>query len=193
MTEVSSRFRRVADGFAEVVGAVAPHAWSNPSPCAGWDARAVVRHLTEWLPAPGFLLGAFDVETGPIPSVDTDPAAAWSVLRDAIQAALEDPEVAGRIRDCGPPGRLSFEAAVEMTCIPDVLIHTWDLAQAAGVPVTLDAEELARQAAAVAAIPPELEAAMRSSGHFGQRLDAREGADDLTRVLAFYGRRAPVL
>jgi uncharacterized protein (TIGR03086 family) len=193
MTEVSERFRRVADGFAEVVAAVPPDAWSNPSPCAGWDARDVVRHLAEWLPGPGFLLGAFDVETGPIPSVDAEPAAAWSVLRDAIQAALEDPETAGRIRDCGPPGRLSFETAVEMTCIPDVLIHTWDLAQAAGVQVTLDARELARQAAAVAAIPPELEAAMRSSGHFGQRLDSPEDAEDLARVLAFYGRRAPGL
>jgi hypothetical protein len=77
-----------------------------------------------------------------------------------------------------------------MTCTPDVLIHTWDLAQAAGVDVDLDVEEVDRQAAGIDAMPPGVDEAMRASGHFGPRVDVPAHADALTRVLAFNGRRA---
>ena len=41
-----------------------------------------------------------------------------TVMRDIRRDPqyLDDPEVAGRVEDCGPPGRLSFEGAVGMTC-----------------------------------------------------------------------------
>lgn len=190
MTEIAERFRRVAAGLTRTIDAVPGDAWANPSPCAGWDGRDVIRHLVDWLPGPGFLLGTFDVATAPIPSVDDDPAGAWAAVRDAIQRALDDPAVALRVEDCGPAGTLSFEAAVDMTCTPDVLIHTWDLAQAAGIDVELDSEQVHRQAAAIDALPPSVDAAMRASGHFGPRVEVPPDADALTRLLAFYGRRA---
>ncbi|HYD11004.1 MAG TPA: maleylpyruvate isomerase family mycothiol-dependent enzyme [Acidimicrobiales bacterium] len=191
-SEISERFARVADGFTRCVEAVpsTDEAWARPAPCEGWTARDVVRHLCEWLPGPGFLLGTFGVSTGGMPSVDDDPAGAWRVLRDAIQGGLDDPAVAGRVEDCGPPGSMSFEAAVDMTCTPDVLIHTWDLARAAGLPEheQLDAAEVARQVAGIEQLPPEVDAAMRSSGHFGPRVEVAADADELTRLLAFNGR-----
>jgi uncharacterized protein (TIGR03086 family) len=189
MTEIAERFRRVAEGLTTTIAAVPDGAWDDPSPCDGWDGRDVVRHLVTWLPAPGFLLGSFGIETRPIPSVDDDPAGAWAAVRDAIQAGLDDPSVAQQVEDCGPPGQLSFEAAVDMTCTPDVLIHTWDLAQAAGIDVELDAEEIDRQARGIEAMSPEMDEAMRKSGHFGPRVDVPADADALTRVLAFNGRR----
>jgi uncharacterized protein (TIGR03086 family) len=189
-TEIADRFTRVADVFTATIAAVPPDSWANPSPCEGWDARDVVRHLVEWVPGPGFLLGTFEVDTGPIPSVDDDPGAAWAVVQSAIARALADPAVAQRVEDCGPPGRLSLEAAVDMTCTPDVLIHTWDLATAAGIDVRLDAEEVGRQVAAIDEVPPEVDEAMRQSGHFGQRVDVPPDADAQTRLLAFNGRRA---
>lgn len=190
MGEIAERFRRVAAGLTRTIDAVPDGAWAQPSPCEGWTAIDVVRHLTTWIPGPDFLLGTFGVDTGAMPAVDDDPAGAWAAVRDAIQAALDDPAVAGRVADCGPPGRLSFEAAVDMTCTPDVLIHTWDLAVAVGVPPVLDPDEVARQAAGVAMMPPEMDAAMRASGHFGARVEVPSDADDLTRLLAFYGRRS---
>jgi uncharacterized protein (TIGR03086 family) len=189
MTEIAERFRRVADGLTRTIDAVPDDAWGNPSPCEGWDGRDVVRHLVDWLPGPGFLLGTFGVETRPIPSVDDDPAGAWAAVRDAIQDGLDDAAVAERVEDSGPPGQLSFEAAVDMTCTPDVLIHTWDLAQAAGIAVDLDPEEVARQAAGVDAMPPAVDEAMRASGHFGPRIEVAPDADALTRLHAFNGRR----
>jgi uncharacterized protein (TIGR03086 family) len=189
MTEIAERFRRVAATMTHTIAAVPAESWRAPSPCAGWVAHDVVAHLVDWLPGPGFLLGAYGVETEPIPPVGSDPAGAWAVVRDAIQAGLEDPVVAERVEDCGPPGRLSFAAAVELTCLPDVLIHTWDLAQATGVVIRLDAAEVARQVAGVDTLPPAVDDAMRSSGHFGPRVEVPGGAGDLERLLAFYGRR----
>jgi uncharacterized protein (TIGR03086 family) len=190
MTEIATRFERVAAGFTARVEAVPTDAWERPAPCEGWVARDVVQHLVEWLPGPGFLLGSFGVDTGPIPSVETDPAAAWAVVRDAIQHALVDPATATRVEDCGPPGRLSLEAAVDMTCTPDVLIHTWDLARATGLDERLDPDEVHRQLAGVEGLPPEVDKAMRDSGHFGPRVAVSDDADEQTRLLAFMGRRA---
>ena len=191
-TEISQRFTRVADDFSRCVAAVPADAWSNPSPCDGWVARDVVRHLCDWLPGPGFLLGTFGVSTDGMPSVEDDPAGAWAIVRDSIQRGLDDPSVAQRVEDCGPPGRLSFEAAVDMTCTPDVLVHTWDLARAAGLASheRLDADEVRRQVAGIDALPPGVDAAMRASGHFGPLVEVADGADDQARLLAFNGRRA---
>ena len=95
MTETAARFEKVAAGFTARVEAVPADAWDRPAPCEGWVARDVVRHLVEWLPGPGFLLGTFGVETGPIPSVHTDPAGAWAAVRDAIQGALDGDHLFG--------------------------------------------------------------------------------------------------
>lgn len=190
MSESAARFATVSAAFSATVEAVPADAWERPSPCDGWVARDVVRHLVEWLPGPGFLLGAFGVETGPIPSVDKDPAAAWTVVSNAIQGALDDPSIATRVEDCGPPGRLSFEQAVDMTCTPDVLIHTWDLARATGLDEHLDPDEVHRQLVGMESMPPEVDAAIRSSGHFGARVDVTDRADEQTRLLALMGRKS---
>ena len=190
MTEISERFARVAEGFTARVRAVPEDAWAQPAPCEGWTARDVVRHLVEWLPGPGFLLGTFGVETGRIPSVEQDPAAAWAVVRDTIQRALDDPDVAGHEEDCGPPGRLSLEAAIDMTCTPDVLIHTWDLARATGLDERLDAHEVHHLLVAIESLPPAVDEAMRSSGQYGPRTAVAAGADEQDRLLAFMGRAA---
>ena len=190
MTEIGARFATVAAGFTARVEAVPADRWERPAPCEGWVARDVVRHLVEWLPGPGFLLGTFGVDTGPIPSVEDAPAGAWAVVRDAIQRALDDPAIATRVEDCGPPGVLSLEAAVDMTCVPDVLIHTWDLARATGLDERLDADEVHRLVTAVEAMPPEVDEAMRSSGHYGPRAPIADGADEQARLLAFMGREA---
>lgn len=190
MSETSERFARVAAGFTDRVRAVSNDAWNNPAPCEGWVARDVVRHLVEWLPGPGYLLGTWGVETTPIPSVDEDPLGAWEAVRDAIQGALDDPVIATREEDAGPPGRLTLEAAVDMTCTPDVLIHTWDLARAAGLDEQLDAGEVHRQVEAIRSLPPAVDEAMRASGHYGPRVAVPDDAGEQAELLAFMGRRA---
>lgn len=189
-TETSERFGRVAARFTDRVRAVPDDAWDNPAPCQGWVARDVVRHLVEWLPGPGYLLGTWGITTGPVPSVDDDPLGAWEAVRSTIQAALDDPAVADRTEDAGPPGRLTFASAVDMTVTPDVLVHTWDLARATGLDEALDPDEVARQVAGIRAMPPEVDAAMRDSGHYGPRVAVAGDADAQTELLAFMGRAA---
>jgi uncharacterized protein (TIGR03086 family) len=190
MTEISERFQSVARDFSAVLAAVPADAWSNPSPCVGWTARDVVRHLVDWIPGPGFLLGLYGIETGAIPSVDQDPAGAWAVVQQAIEAGLNDPPTAQRVEDCGPPGRKSFEDAIDMFCTNDLFVHTWDLAQAAGIEVALDPAELNKHLAAISNFPPEIDAAMRGSGHYGPRVEVSADASPTARVMAFFGRKA---
>ena len=187
MTEISDRYRNVAAQFTERVKAVPDGAWGNSAPPEDWDARDVVRHLVDWLP--GFFFEQWSVERRPAPSVDDDPLGAWLAVDGAIQDALDDPAVADAIVDTRM-GPSSFAQQIDMICTQDVLIHTWDLARAAGLDDSLDPGEVARGVAEIEAIPPEVEDAMRSSGHYGPRVEVPDGADAQTRLLAFMGRQA---
>jgi len=133
---------------------------------------------------PGFVFGTWDIAAGPSPSVADDPSRAWRAVDDAIQAALDQPEIAGRSRET-PMGETTFEDAIDQICTPDVLVHTWDLARATGLAETLDAEEVHRFVAGMEAA----DAAMRASGHYGPRVEVPADADEQTRLIAFVGRQ----
>jgi uncharacterized protein (TIGR03086 family) len=141
MSEMAERFRKVARGFTDRAEAVPDGAWDNPTPCEGWVARDIVRHLVDWMP--GFFLRSAGLELTTGPSADHDPAGAWRQLRDALQAALDDPEIAARQYD-SPAGPMTVEHAIDQFATNDILVHTWDLARATGLdeevrPLALDA------------------------------------------------------
>jgi uncharacterized protein (TIGR03086 family) len=182
MSEISERYRRVADGFSRRVDGVPEGGWDNPAPCEGWVARDVVVHLAEWVP--GYFFGTWDVDVVAGPKADEDPAGAWRALDRTIQAALDDQAVAARERDTRM-GRATFEATIDQICTSDVLIHTWDLARATGQDEALDPDEVHRY---LDGIEP-MDAALRASGHFGPRVEVTKDADEQTRLLAFLGRR----
>jgi uncharacterized protein (TIGR03086 family) len=182
MSEISERYRRVASQFTQRVKSVPDGGWDNPAPCEGWVARDVVRHIVDWMP--GFFQSYTGLEFPKAPSVDADPVAAWEVVDDAIQALLDDPEVAEREFDM-PIGRLTVEQAIAMICIGDVLVHTWDLARATGLDEALDADEVHRL---VDSMEP-MDEPMRQSGHYGPRVEVPGDADEQTRLIAFTGRR----
>jgi uncharacterized protein (TIGR03086 family) len=182
MSEIADRYRKVAGEFTARVEAVPSGAWSNPAPCEGWVARDVVGHLGEWVP--GFFATYAGIELAPGPPVDDDPVGAWRALDAAREALLDDPEVSAREFD-SPPGRVSVEQAVDMFCTGDILIHTWDLARAAGLDETLDQVEVERALDGMLAID---EALLRNSGHYGPRVDVPADADAQTKLIAFTGR-----
>ena len=134
MTETSDRYRSNAAGFTARVEAVPDDRWENPSPCEDWTARDVVRHCID---VSGMFLGFVDHKLPPAPSVDDDPAAAWASARDAVQGALDDPAIATAEYE-GMMGTSTFEKGIERFVAPDVLLHTWDLARAAGLDDDLD-------------------------------------------------------
>lgn len=182
MSDAAERYRKVAAAFTERVQAVPAGAWDAPTPCEGWVARDVVRHLVEWLPA--FFFGTWGIDAPALPSVEEDPVGAWVALDRTIQGALDDPAVARSERETRM-GRSSFEDTIDMICTGDVLIHTWDLARATGLDESLDPDEVHRML--VGAEP--LDEALRSSGHYGPRVEVPAAADEQAQLLAFLGRR----
>jgi uncharacterized protein (TIGR03086 family) len=181
MTDILQRFTAVSDAFGQRVSSVADSAWGNPSPCEGWAARDIVRHVVEWMPA--FLETYADLTIPAGPSVDEDPVKAWTNLQAAVSRALADPEVATREFD-SPPGRMSLEQAIDMMFTGDLLVHTWDLARATGLDETLDAHHVHRMFAGM----EPYDEMLRTSGHYGPRVAVADDADEQTKFIAFMGR-----
>ena len=181
MSETSDRYARLADAFADKVAAVPEDRWSSPSPCEGWTARDVVRHVVD---TQGMFLGFVGDEVGAAPSVDDDPSGAFAAARAKVQARLEDPEGAAAEFD-GFFGRSTFEQGVDRFLCFDLVVHNWDLSRAAGLDDRIDPADVAdlRERA------KSFGDAMRGPGAFGPEVEAPEGADDQAKLLAFLGRR----
>lgn len=183
MSDIADRYRKVAGQFTQVVTAVPAAAWDDPAPCSGWVARDVVRHMVDWMPP--FLESGARIELPKGPPVDDDPVAAWTVLDDAIQLLLDDPQIATAEFVHEQAGRHTIEDAVAMFFLGDVLIHTWDVARATGGDETLDPDEAHR----MLADSEPYDEMLRSSGHYGPRVIVPDDADEQTRLIAFMGRQ----
>lgn len=183
MSEVAERYRRVAGRFTARAKAVPDAAWDLPSPCDGWDARDVVRHMVEWMPP--FLHAGAGVALPAGPSVDDDPVGAWGALSGGIQALLDDPELSAREFVNEHTGRHPLDEAIGMFILGDVLVHTWDLARAAGLDESLDADEVHAMLVGIESMGDTLS----RSGHYGKRVAVPDDADEQTRLLAFTGRQ----
>lgn len=178
----AEQFRRVAARFTDRVREVPDDAWENPSPCEGWTARDVVGHMVAWMPD---FLAAAGVSLLDLPSVADDPGEAWTALAEAVQAILEDRDLAGREFEMEALGSQTVREAIGSVILGDVVIHTWDLARATGLDETLDPELVPVMLEGM--LP--LDEALRSSGHFGPKVDVPPDTDPQTKLLAFTGRR----
>ena len=174
MSPVAERFRTVAAAFSGRAAAVPPDGWDVPVPsCPGWVARDIVRHLVAWMPGYVTDHGGGILPTGP--PTDDDPAGAWEALRAGMEAALDEER-----------GGADLQDAVERFCIGDVLVHTWDLARAAGLDERLDPGEVHRQWLALDSVDLQ---SIRDEGQMGPAVDVPDDADEQTRLLAVTGRQ----
>lgn len=184
MSQNSDKYRRAVADLSAVVDAVPADKWSDPSPCAGWAARHVVGHL----------MGGFQrisaVETGPSVEPEDpaavagdDPAAAYAEARDRALRVLSEENLAKNVQS--PMGEIPLDQQVGMFSTPDVLIHTWDLAKAAGIEVKLDADLLQETYGAL--LP--MDEMIRIAGVFGPKVEPPAGADLQTTLMCFTGRQ----
>jgi uncharacterized protein (TIGR03086 family) len=181
--DLAARFRRVAEGFSRRTMAIDDAGWELPAPPEGWTARDVVGHLTTWVPA--FLEAAGAPPLPPRPHVAADPAGAWEALRSGLQGMLDDPEVAATRIEHPVAGAHALGDAIATFVLGDVLVHTWDLARATGQDEHLDPAEVH---AMLVAMEP-MDEVLRTSGHYGPRVEVPPDADEQTRLIAFTGRQ----
>ena len=183
MSDIADRYDRLAADFAATVDAVPADRWTSPSPCEGWTARDVVAHIIDNHRLFEEFVGR---SLDDVPPVEDDPGAAFAAARAVVSRHLHDPDAAGASFEGQVFGHMTFAGAIDRFLASDLVIHRWDLARAAGLDVTLPADEVARVRADAEGFGDTL----RSPGAFGPEVPAPEGADEQTRLLAFLGRRA---
>jgi uncharacterized protein (TIGR03086 family) len=186
MENIAELHERALDATRSVLARVRPGQWAAPTPCEGWDVRALVNHLVSgnmW--AAELAAGKTIGDVGDRLDVDvlgTDPLAAYDASAKAAAAAF------------AAPGALAAACAVSYGPVPgsvyaghrfvDVLVHGWDLAVATGQDTTLDAGLVA---ACAAVIEPQLQQ-LQASGAFGTPAEPHDASDPQARLLAALGR-----
>lgn len=133
--------RRSLDAIRPVITAVQPADLDRPTPCAGWDLRALLAHMTGQ--DRGFAAAALaDVSQEAFaprePTVDAWTAGAAVVVAAFAAADPERPvllpEFAGR--------RFPLDVVIGFHLL-DTLVHGWDVAATLGVDINYDDDLLA--------------------------------------------------
>ncbi|WP_327011344.1 TIGR03086 family metal-binding protein [Dactylosporangium sp. NBC_01737] len=184
--DVTDLYRTAADAFAGRVRLIGGR-WDAPTPCAGWDVRALVHHIVEedlWTPP--LYAGRTVDDVGDSFAGDLlgpDPLAAFTVAaRDAAAAVAGSGAMERTVH-------LSFgdvpgtEYAMQLAA--DHLVHAWDLGRALGADPDLDPAAVG----AVRAWFEGTEDAYRQAGMIGPRGTVPDGAGPLRELLAMFGRQ----
>lgn len=170
-------FHDAADRFSATVSATDD--WSATSPCEGWSAADVVDHVVD---TERQFLETHGVDLGPRPSGSPDEV--WAAHLAAVRDGVTD-DLLAREYD-GFFGRTTVGATLDDFYGFDLVVHGWDLGSASGRPTTFtDADMDAMERAFVGFGDHAYD-----EGVFQQPVDAPEGADRQTQLLARMGRRA---
>lgn len=175
------RYNRLAADFRGTAEAVPPERWSAASPCEGWTALDVVDHVVE---SHLMQLSFLGQQPGQVDSVQEQPIAALRTVSSAVAAQLADPDRAEQMI-VGVGGETTFAESIDMFLSFDLLIHRWDLAQAAGLEAVFDPADM-RWAWSVTEGFGEF---LRADGVCGPALSPPQDADEQTALLAHLGRR----
>jgi len=165
-----------------VLEAVPRAAWSEPSPCEGWTATDVLRHLVE---TQRELFAGHGVDLGELPDVDADPVQAWRTHAARVLDVLADAAVAAIAYD-GFFGPTTLGATLEQFYVWDMVVHRWDVAQAAGLAAGLTDAELDRLDRGADSFGD----ALYTEGICRSGVTAPSGAGRESTVLARLGRAA---
>jgi uncharacterized protein (TIGR03086 family) len=187
MSTTTEKYTRVAADFTDRVARCCGDQWSSSSPCDGWSAGDVVRHVIgvhrRVLAEIGVMFDDGPASHGAVEVDNESLLGRWTVTRDRLLAAMNDPALAGAPVN-GPMGPMPFKQLAGTIVLHDLLVHTWDLAVATGQSTQLDAEAVA---VALERMTP-LNDFLRSPEMFGPAITPPEGADVQTRFVCFVGR-----
>ena len=186
MSENLRLYTTVMFGLEQTLARVPSTAWDRPSPCVGWTVREVAGHamaVTRNIAARASGDELTDAFTDVARIAGDDPVAAFRMHRTHFleatdrRGALQTP-VASRVGDMTIDSYMAFMRS-------DTFVHTWDIATGAGIEPHFDprivsvilADYLARDMAP-----------FRVPQRYDDERSVADGADELTRLIAFTGR-----
>jgi uncharacterized protein (TIGR03086 family) len=185
-TDTAELHRRALAEFVDRADEIGPDQWTAPTPCTGWDVRALVNHIVNenrWTVP--LLAGATLEEVGSGLDGDllgTDPIGSLASAAAAAAAAVGEPGALSRTVHLSFGDTPAEEYAWQL--LADHLIHAWDLAAAIGADTRLDPDLVVACASWFA----EREPLYRQAGAIGARIPVPVHADDQERLLGAFGR-----
>jgi uncharacterized protein (TIGR03086 family) len=181
LDEIRDRHDRLSKAFAAKIDAVPADKWDAPSPCDGWTARDLVKHVSE---SPRMIFKMAGREFGDVPPVEEDPAAAFATAREKIQDVLKDPDVANAEHD-GMFGRSSLAQSIDRFLNFDLVVHGWDLSRATGLDERIEPDDIKRVHEAAVAFGD----AARNPQVLGPEVPVPPDADEQAKLIGFLGRQ----
>jgi len=187
--DVVATFERVLDRTNEVVDRVEPDQLHNATPCAEWDVRAVINHITG-----GATMFAECVEQGSVPdarlgelmggdNLGDDFKGRYRAASDRARATFAMPGALDKMVKL-PFGEMPAGAALNIA-IMDVMTHAADIAKATGQ--SIDDEEILTVALDVGRNLVSDD--FRQPGIFDAEQPADPSASAADKLLAFAGRK----
>jgi uncharacterized protein (TIGR03086 family) len=185
MQNIRDLHRRALDAVRPVVARVRVVDLGRPTPCAGWDLRALLAHMIGQ--DHGFAAAALaDVTAeafaprepaiGAYEAGAAEVAAAFAAADPARSVLL--PELGGR--------RFPLQVVIGFHLL-DTLVHGWDVAASLGVGITYD-DDLLAAAQATAELVPGGSVRTAPGAPFGPVLPQAEELAGWARTLALLGR-----
>ncbi|HUY85844.1 MAG TPA: TIGR03086 family metal-binding protein [Acidimicrobiales bacterium] len=180
MSRYSDIYATVAEGFTKTINSCTDEAWGSSSPCEGWTARDIAVHSAEthWRVA-SMVTGSEPLAVDPA----GDVAAQWTEASRQINGSLADSSLATKMVP-SRGGEMPWEQLVGTMLSADTLLHTWDIARAAGLDERLDPMAVE----SVYEFMKPNDKLLRVPGGFADKIEAPPGSDLQTQLLCFSGR-----
>ncbi|MGO1165153.1 MAG: TIGR03086 family metal-binding protein [Janibacter sp.] len=180
--DAASVFDRKNTPLMRLIDSADPAALDGPSPCEGWSGSDVVQHLIDT--QRDFLLKAGADLPDPAPTVAAlGSATAWRTHAEAVARQLADDTLAERAYET-PFGVSTVGGAFDQFYGFDLLVHRWDIGQAAGTETTFSDRELDALEAAIAGFGEHI----RGEGVCGPTVEVAADAPRQDRLIALTGR-----
>ncbi len=197
MDNVFALHRGAVAALRAAVARVTPDDLALPTPCAGWDLRALLEHVAGQ--DRGFAAAVAAARTGGAVTAAAfaahplGPSTAATVaegLDRVVAAFAAAPDLAQPVLLAEFDARLPLPVVAGMHLV-DALVHGWDVAAALGTAgaygAALDTDVVAAALAIAERVPDD--ASREAAGApFGHAVEAPEDADAWTRTLHLLGR-----
>lgn len=139
---LTDHLRRADALFSTRLAVIGPSDWGRPTPCTDWSVRQVVGHVVAGSAMAATLLrGASRNEAISVLGVDEigdDPLADYRRVLDDQTAAFEALDSFDVICE-HPAGDMTARQLLDLR-VGDLVLHSWDVAVAAGLDTDLDGD-----------------------------------------------------